>query len=191
MIKVSSDRTRGAEYFEPIITHRTQSAALELFVIYELGYGGQVVGLADVVGGVEIQTVTRVMGCFDKTIFTGSKEEMTPFLDFTGVYSKVSEIKEVKEKNMDDVFRITKGIPLMVKLGGDFLMGSGSIQATIYSLILMEYFKEAEPSQDQVKELMDKLANVKSKEKLKDMLAAWVMMRYENQNPSEVIELLA
>ena len=78
------------------------------WVIYELGYGGQVTDLSET----SVTVKTNVMDCVDTTIFSvenDKKDELKPFFEFIAAHNQIKSIKSLKEKNIDQVMKVTKG----------------------------------------------------------------------------------
>ena len=71
-MQVINRRTRGNEPpFEPIIHDKNLSRSLKHFLIYELGYGGQITDLKED----EVTVRTFVMSCMDDTTFKWNEKK--------------------------------------------------------------------------------------------------------------------
>lgn len=85
---------------------------------YELGFGGVVTALQDD----HIETTTQIMHCKDRTVFSGSKEEMQDLLAMTFLW-----LKAEKEISIDawykKVSEVTNGVPLFVAMASGILKG--------------------------------------------------------------------
>lgn len=85
---------------------------------YELGYGGVVTSLTDD----RIEVSTRILHCHDRTVFSGSKEEMQDLLG--AVYLWLKAEKEVSfDAWYEKVSKVTNGVPLLVAMSSGILKG--------------------------------------------------------------------
>lgn len=85
---------------------------------YELGYGGVVTSLQDD----HIEITTHIMHCKDRTVFSGSKDEMQDLLGATYLWLKAE--KEVSiEAWYQRVAKVTNGVPLYVVMASGILKG--------------------------------------------------------------------
>lgn len=125
MIKVTNERTRGAEMpFEALTFVRSIDAALNSLVEFELGYGGRVVSLDPT----RIVVVTYIMNCRDTTTFEGSVDDMKLLVEVSVNMELIrAETQSPGNKLFDtvtsNIMRVTNGNPLMVKLASGLLMG--------------------------------------------------------------------
>jgi len=85
---------------------------------YELGYGGQITEVSDE----KIEVVTRIMHCNDRTVFSGTKDEI---LDLqAAVYLWLKAEKEVSfDEWYKKVSEVTNGVPLLVAMSAGILKG--------------------------------------------------------------------
>jgi hypothetical protein len=168
---VISQRNRGSEKFDPMTSVRTLSDALEYILVYELGYGGQIVSLKET----EVTTVTSVMNCIDTTVFKWAKEEHKVVMDVIATYvaiKKASEEKPIYDKLIDQVMAFTGGNPLKIKMAAGVIMGQPAVKATLLHLIGSE-------------EHLDHLKKLKSK----DLFAVFDLVYLQKQKIDDVIEL--
>jgi hypothetical protein len=85
---------------------------------YELGYGGRVTVLTDE----KIEVETLIFHCKDRTVFSGSKEEMQDLLATAYLWLKAE--KEVSFDNWHrKVSEVTNGVPLRVVMAAGILQG--------------------------------------------------------------------
>lgn len=136
-------RVKDDGYVSPIDKFEVKSIAdaLESLVVYELGYGGNVIDLTET----KVSILTNVMGCKDSTIFEGPKEEMQSLVEIAllGIYSSYQRLllKEDRdewedkrlEKMTERVIKVTKGSPLLINLASDMILGDFSMKACMIS----------------------------------------------------------
>lgn len=173
MIKVTNLRTRGSEApFDPIVVSRTKEDAFSSFVEFELGYGASVTSVTST----RIEAVTYVMTCVDTTILEGSEEDMKLLVEAVLTYLQVTSSKEhaFHDSVLDVVMKITQGIPLMVKTGGDMIRGGLYCRATLLSMIGDYSF---------VQQAM--------KMRLRDLLTVTTLVRYDGLSPEAAFDLAA
>ncbi len=85
---------------------------------YELGYGGVVTSLTED----HIEVSTRIMNCKDRTVYSGSKEEMENL--FAVLYLWLKADKEVSiDAWSKKVLEVTNGVPLYVVMASGILKG--------------------------------------------------------------------
>lgn len=125
MIKVISERTRGSEPpFPVMVSVRSVDNAFNSLVEYELGYGGRVT----VLEARRVVVVTRILGCVDTTTFEGSAEDMA-LLNEVSLNTELVRAETMRPGNplhdvvVDNVMKVTKGVPLSVRLASPILMG--------------------------------------------------------------------
>lgn len=92
--------------------------AITSLLKYELGYGGVVTSCKDD----HIEVTTRIMHCIDRTVFSGSKEEMRDLLAATYLWLRAE--KEVSvDAWYERVAQVTNGVPLYVVMAAGILKG--------------------------------------------------------------------
>ncbi len=88
MIKAKQTRDKdGATYQLPILIFKDPFEAIGHLVKYELGYGGEIMGIS----AESVMIQTRVAGCIDTTIFEGPADEMKAILEFTRLYLEMGK----------------------------------------------------------------------------------------------------
>lgn len=133
MITISDQRTRGNERpFPPIEARRTPAAALRHLVMYELGYGGDVIDITET----SVTVRTNVLDCVDTVTFSGTYAEMHPLVEAAILHLELSKHERVyQDALIDRVMHVTKGIPLMVKMCGGIILGSFKAKAICLHLL--------------------------------------------------------
>lgn len=99
----------------------TTSASSEVrnFIKYELGYGGEVVGLSTQNQDIQyLEVVTHVLGKRDVTRYEGTKEELQQFFEIAQIANCYEQMLTNTnfETIIDDMMEATKGIPLYVAM---------------------------------------------------------------------------
>jgi hypothetical protein len=140
MISVYSQRIRGNESpFSPITKELSSEAALEEFIIYELGYGGQITDVTKI----SVTVVTYVMSCQDTTTYSGSPLEMKRLIAAAVTSMMVRNDPKVKDILVDRVYKATQGVPLLVVLSSGMITGNLVAQiATIVAFDLQESLED-------------------------------------------------
>lgn len=171
-IKIKSQRDNGGQC-SAIIRDESVAEAFELLVVYELGYGGRVVDLTEE----RIVVETHIMGCIDLTTFSGPKEEMALLVKAAVVASQLDPIKMegVSDRLIEEILEITKGIPLLLKLGSGRFVGTARVKLAMAAM--------ANISNEQQAKAFASLA-------MKDQLAV-VQMVYEGMDLDETLALAA
>jgi hypothetical protein len=120
MINVYSQRIRGNEPpFKPITKELSPAAALEEFIIYELGYGGQIKDATKI----SVTVVTYIMSCKDTTTYSGSPLEMERLISAAVTSMVVRNEPKINDVMVDIVHKVTQGVPLLVKLSCGIITG--------------------------------------------------------------------
>ena len=136
MITQTNRRIHSGEECLPLIFPKTLDQALESLLIYEIGYGGQVVELEPT----KVVTKTHVLSCVDFTEFVGSVEEMQPLVATAALCVK----HDVRRNNAsfdaaaEAVMNVTQGNPLLIHLGGDYILGQYSLQNILAAVLGFE-----------------------------------------------------
>lgn len=133
-IQFTNLRTRGNEPpFPPIIIPRNIDKAFNALVSCELAFGCQIKDITPT----RIETVTYVMSCVDTTIIEGTEEEMKLLVEIAILYLEIQGNKEKRYNDavIDQVMKITQGIPLLVKMGGDMIMGGMHVRAALACML--------------------------------------------------------
>lgn len=134
-ITIWGTRTRGSEFFKDMPPRglRTIADAVERLVRFELGYGGNVVSVEEKDGIITIITVTRMMGCVDRTYFEGSAEDMRPLMEACYFFAQACERKDpiVKEVTARLTEGPTGGMPFLVANLGPLLIGGALVKTSM------------------------------------------------------------
>lgn len=99
----------------------------------ELGWGTQVVELTPT----RIHTQTTVLSAEDTMIFTGTEEEMAPFVKaaaFT-VFFTNQQLKDGFKNELPMVMSYTEGNPLTIAMASGFLLGKGRAKSVCLALL--------------------------------------------------------
>lgn len=181
MITFTSERVRGHNDVCPTVTNsRTQRDAFNQLVQYELGYNGDVIEISET----KVVTRTQIMSCVDTTTFEGSAEEMRPLYEVAAL--SVLSRKEYMEgrglqnvcANLTDpkgILGPKAGVPLYLKLV--FPLASGTVRARSILVALLT---------EKAQEHRDKLMSMS----LKDVVAVYEMVVFENASLEDVLELV-
>lgn len=177
-ITVTNLRNKGGEIFGPDVYLKPFSQALESFVVYELGYGGNVTEVSD--GEVVVQT--RIMGCVDTTKFAGNYNDVD-------VFRKIGYIHAlIKAQHGDDILSMVfdhyfKGKPEGIVPSKLVLANLGPILAgeTNTELALLTYLEIIDEAT--LSTFNGKLPTVKD-------LCSAVALQVEGATKEEIIELL-
>lgn len=133
-IEFTNLRTRGNEPpFPPLVVERTLDSAFNALVTCELAFGCQIKEVMPT----RIETVTYVMGCVDTTIIEGSENEMSLLVEASILYLEMQGNRERRYHDavIDKVMRLTSGIPLLVKMGSDMIMGGMHVRAALTGML--------------------------------------------------------
>jgi hypothetical protein len=173
IVKCTNQRNRGHEVFDPMMHNRKLSDAIEGLLLYEFGFGGQIVDLQET----KVVVRTRVMNCIDTTTIEWNKEQGAIILDIIAVY--VAFLEGTKEGPVHDilvekVMKATGGKALMVKLGAGIIMGELPVKATMLHLI------GSKEHNDQLKKLS-----------LKNLFPIFDLVYLEKQDINEVMGLVS
>ncbi len=178
MITVTQTRVRDGERF-PTDTHlRTMDDAFERFVIYELGYGGRITDLdffEDDQGGgsATVKVETRVLGCVDTMTLVGPLNEMKLILQVAALASEHHGFSEGSmDRTINAIMEFTGGSPLLMHMGGDMIAGQHTIRNICVALM------GGTAHADRLNKL-----------KLKDMLAALLLVHHDECSLEQAIEL--
>jgi len=122
VITTTQYRDKGmGEKYGPDEYKRSVEDALEMLVKYELGWGADVTDFC--MDPPRIETRTRVMGCIDTTIFTGSVDEMKPLLSILPIWAQAKSTVAM-EAIAEKVIEVTNGNALLITHGvADLLYG--------------------------------------------------------------------
>lgn len=111
MIEVRNYRSNGGAEILLSNPERTLDEALKQLLVSELAYGGQISGCTET----SLEVKTEIMGCHDRTVFSGPLEEMKLLFIATVLWRKAE-----KKVSFDDwwkeVSAKTDGVPLLVKM---------------------------------------------------------------------------
>ena len=111
MIEVRNYRSNGGPEILLSNPERTLDEALKQLLVSELAYGGQISGSTET----SLEVKTEIMGCHDRTVFSGPLEEMKLLFLATLLWRKAE-----KRVSFDDwwkeVSAKTDGVPLLVKM---------------------------------------------------------------------------
>lgn len=135
MIQVTNNRIRGNEPpFDPVIHSYSADKVLENFIMFEIAYGGRITS----VDLTRVDCVTRVMGCLDTTTYQGSVEEMALVVEAAVTSlecSMLSKENTYPDTVIDIVRQVTHGVPLLVKLGADMIIGSSLAKKVLIVMV--------------------------------------------------------
>lgn len=139
MITYTSSRNNGGHIYEGKPEQRTVSNALELMLIYEFGYGGQLIELTKT----KVAVRTTVMACVDLSTFEGSEEDMVLLTEAAYLATEYHPMKPkapeaYKDAAMDVIMSVTKGIPLLIKMSYGILLGTPAVKAALIDMIRSE-----------------------------------------------------
>jgi hypothetical protein len=136
-MKTIQHRDKGnGEVYGPDVYERPLDRAFQMFALYELGFGGQVTDLTET----SITTVSWAMNCKDTTLFEGTAEELKPFLQLAVVHCGLMANDETRNALSGAAFQTLERIfsspgggvsPLLLKLGGDQIMGEMSLKVSL------------------------------------------------------------
>lgn len=103
---------------------------------YEIAYGGRVVELSET----KVTTKTQIMNCVDYTDFSGPKEEMEVLVAVAALCVKHDARNHPAsfDAAAEQTRRVTGGNPLLVKLGGDYILGQFSIRNVLAAVLGFE-----------------------------------------------------
>lgn len=132
MITQTNYRNNGGTVCEPSGGPRAQADAIESLLMYEIGYGGRITKIEPT----EVHVRTHIMSCVDDTVYSGSEEEMEPLVHIAVLAAKyhAMDVESSREEAMNKVMEVTKGNPLLIKLGGDILIGGFSVRNVIAAM---------------------------------------------------------
>lgn len=118
MIEIASYRQKNGP--EILLHSRKEEIgrALESMCKYELGYGGTV----SFATNEKVEIITHIMGCKDRTVFSGTQEEMKDLLAalllWLGAEKAVSS-----DAWWTLVSQVTNGVPLLITMSAGILKG--------------------------------------------------------------------
>lgn len=132
MIRMSDVRNNG-RILPPIVSEVPWEEAFSRFTLYEIGYGGQVVDIQTWDSGGEEQALlkvqTRVLNCLDTLTLTGSLQEMKLLLQMAALSIKYSSTHgPTSDRTIDAIMEITKGSPLLIKMGMGIISGRQTLR---------------------------------------------------------------
>ena len=131
MIQVTNIRNRDGEEFEPATRSLIVVQALDSFILYELGFGTVIREITPT----RVVCLTRVMNCLDTVIFEGKVEEMRLLVEAAILYCQARKIDTLQAAFIDHTLKVTKGNPLLIKMGMGILYGNAAIRAVILAMI--------------------------------------------------------
>lgn len=115
---------------------RPPAKVLNSFLIYEIGYGGRVTVLT----ATKVVVVTNIMGCVDTTTYEGSEQDMALIVEAAGLSLLTHPMADgapyaYREAAMDRVMSVTKGLPILIKMGADMVLGGLSVRALMVTML--------------------------------------------------------
>jgi hypothetical protein len=113
MIEVRNYRSNGGSEILLSNPERPLDEAIRQLLVSELAYGGQVSGSTET----SLEVKTEIMGCHDRTVFSGPLEEMKQ-LFIAAVLWRKAEKKVSFDDWWKEVSEKTDGVPLLVKMLG-------------------------------------------------------------------------
>lgn len=111
MIEVQNYRSNGGSEILLSNPWRSLDEALRQLLVSELAYGGQISGSTET----SLEVKTEIMGCHDRTVFSGPLEEMK-MLFMAAVLWRKAEKKVSFDDWWKEVSEKTDGVPLFVKM---------------------------------------------------------------------------
>lgn len=111
MIEVRNYRSNGGPEVLLSNPERTLDDALRQLLVSELAYGGRISGCTET----SLEVKTEIMGCHDRTVFSGPLEEMKLLFIATVLWKK-AEKKVSFDEWWKEVSAKTDGVPLLVKM---------------------------------------------------------------------------
>lgn len=101
---------------------------MESMLTHEIGFGGRPIEASST----RVVIQTQVMNCTDRTIYTGSEEEIRPLLQALALCHRVHPtVQEMASM----VIEQTGGVPILVVNAGPMLIGR-IILARVYALVM-------------------------------------------------------
>lgn len=176
MIDTKSERINSGYLTDPIVARRTVKDALELLVVHEVGFGGCIT----VIEPRKVQVKTTVLNCLDTMTFEGAEDEMELLVEAAALAVETQPQKHAKlwDSCIDQVMTITKGNPLMVKLGSGQIIGATNARFLCWAMLLRE------PDQLPFFEKLSKLS-------VQDLLALVMLVRYDDVPLEDAMTLAA
>lgn len=113
----------------------TMEKAMEMLVVYELGYGGQIQEIQDDL----VKVRTRVFGAIDNTTFIGSNKDMELLVKTALLSVEVGKVKTT-DAEISKVVDKTDGNPFLIEHGAGMILGHG--RARVTTLMLFEEVAE-------------------------------------------------
>ena len=152
-------------------------SALESLVVYEIGYGGQITDITKT----KVAVRTLVMDCVDTAEFTGTEEEMKLLVEAAalslGTSPMAASVPEAyRQAALDEVMKVTKGIPLYMKLGGGMLLGGFTLKSLLIIMI--------GPESEEQTVFLTKQSN-------DELFTMMTMVRLEGYTLADVFEIMA
>lgn len=118
MIKVQNFRANGGPEEAQSECDVDLKEAMDRLLRYELAFGGKI----STITAETLEVKTRVLDCFDRTVFSGTKEEMEPLFASAALY-----LEAEKKVNVDELLlkvgEVTGGKPLLVAMATPLLQG--------------------------------------------------------------------
>lgn len=135
----------------------------------EVGWGTQVKELTET----HLYTQTHVMAAEDNMIFTGTEEEMRPFVKAASltVFMANRQLKDEFKNELPLIMEVTKGIPLWIECSAGMVLGRSRVRFVCLALLCEQYPERL----DQYKDLA-----------LDDLITATRMYLFENTTHDEL-----
>jgi hypothetical protein len=155
---------------------KSPDEALRSLVIYELGFGGQVVDLTRTDGGDRVVVRTHVMAADDTVTFTGPSDEMNMVTSTAAYWLMFQEQRTpLVEALSDRIMAVTKGEALLVGTVGVMMVGASFARLAVLAAYGVEDLEVAK-----------RLCGLS----MEDMLAALAMSKKDNTSPAEILAAL-
>ena len=141
-MREASERWYGPQLEFRYAYTKDRDKALRSFIEFELGYGGVITELCQDPKAEEqyVQVTTRIMNKRDVTTYKGTLEELKPFYEIA--YLSIAYEEGLRESNfepiIDALMELTKGVPLMIKMGEGIVRGSHIARVAIAYLLAFE-----------------------------------------------------
>ena len=107
--------------------------AVESLLKWELGYGGQITAATSI----RVEVKTPILGKTDRTVFSGTKEEMRPFLEvvLASLQVEVAAGNKVTEIAYKEIGEFSGGLPLLICHLGPIHAGQAKTKLTLIALL--------------------------------------------------------
>lgn len=143
MITVTFKRDKGDGYdYGTFVNEKSVGRALTEFIVFELGYGGEIIDISET----SVSVLTKVLGCYDTTTFSGTKEEMKLLIEAGCIALKLYAEKrtELIDGHADKIIKLTEGKPLLVNLSSGIILGNSIGSVVALAMLSEEYNKDIE-----------------------------------------------